>query len=138
MSLQKLLIDETNHWFPQLIRYIFVGGLAFLVDYGLLFLLTEAAGMHYLFSATLSFIAGLLTNYFISIRWIFRQSKLQSRLTELLIFSIIGIIGLGLNNLFLYALTEYLHLHYLLSKLITAAIVMLWNFLGRRIILFKN
>lgn len=138
MSLQKLLIDETNHWFPQLIRYIFVGGLAFLVDYGLLFLLTEAAGMHYLFSATLSFIAGLLTNYFISIRWIFRQSKLQSRLTEFLIFSIIGIIGLGLNNLFLYALTEYLHLHYLLSKLITAAIVMLWNFLGRRIILFKN
>ena len=138
MSLQKLLIDETNHWFPQLIRYIFVGGLAFLVDYGLLFLLTEAAGMHYLFSATLSFIAGLLTNYFISIRWIFRQSKLQSRLTEFLIFGIIGIIGLGLNNLFLYALTEYLHLHYLLSKLITAAIVMLWNFLGRRIILFKN
>lgn len=138
MLLRKLLIDETDHWFPQLIRYVFVGGLAFVVDYGLLFLLTEYAYFHYLLSATLSFIAGLFVNYLISIRWVFRCSKLSNRLWEFVIFSIIGIIGLGINALFLYLLTEYLHLHYLVSKLIVAAIVMLWNFLARRITLFTG
>lgn len=138
MLLQKLLVDETNHWFTQLIRYVIVGGLAFIVDYSLLYLLTEYVGIHYLFSATISFIAGLIINYLLSIHWVFRQSKLKNRMWEFIIFAIIGLVGLGINNLFLYLLTQYLHLHYLISKLITTTIVMLWNFLGRRIILFNN
>lgn len=138
MLLQKLLINETNHWFIQLVRYTIVGGLAFIADYGLLYLLTEYAGIHYLLSATFSFIAGLIINYLISIQWIFRKSKLKSRMWEFVVFGIIGLVGLGLNNLFMYLLTQHLHLYYMISKLITTAIVMLWNFLGRRIILFNN
>lgn len=134
----KLLINETSNWFAQLFRYIIVGGIAFLVDYGLLFSLTEFLHFHYLLSATISFIAGLLVNYTISTCWIFRHSKLDNRLMEFIIYSLIGVIGLLINNAMLYLLTDYFHVHYMYSKLIAAAIVMGWNFVGRKIILFKS
>lgn len=135
---EKLLINDTNNWFAQLFRYTIVGGLAFVVDYGLLFILTEYFHFHYLLSATISFIAGLVVNYMISTRWIFRHSKLENRMMEFVIYSLIGVIGLLVNNAMLYLLTDYLHIHYMFSKLITAAVVMGWNFVGRKVILFKS
>ncbi len=136
--LKKLFLEETDNWFIQLFRYLFVGGAAFLVDYGLLVLLTEVCGLHYLVSATISFIAGLIVNYLLSTSWIFRKSKMENKWAEFLIFSIIGVVGLLLNNLLLYLFTDLAHIHYMISKLITTAIVMLWNFGARKIILFNR
>ena len=116
-----LFLKETDNWFIQLFRYCFVGGLAFIVDYGLLVLLTEVCGLHYLISAT-----------------IFRKSKLENKWAEFIVFAIIGVIGLGLNNLLLYLFTDIIHIHYMISKLITTGIVMIWNFGARKIILFTN
>ena len=136
--LKRVFVTDTSNGWIQLFRYLFVGGFAFLVDYSLLYVLTEYVHLHYLISASISFIAGLVTNYILSTHWIFRHSKLESKTAEFIIFSIIGVVGLGLNNLLLYAFTDRLHLHYMLSKLVTAAIVLLWNFFGRKLILFKN
>ncbi len=136
--ISKLLVNETNNWMAQLFRYVIVGGIAFVVDYGLLFVLTEYLHFHYLVSATISFIAGLIVNYAISTSWIFRHSKLENKWMEFLIYSLIGVVGLLVNNGMLYLLTDYLHIHYMFSKLITAAVVMVWNFVGRKVILFKS
>jgi putative flippase GtrA len=138
MKLSELVTQDTNNLLIQLIRYVVVGGVAFLVDWGLLYILTEFVGLHYLLSATLSFLAGLVVNYVLSTYWIFRHSKLSNQWAEFIIYSIIGVIGLGLNNLFLFLLTDKVGLHYMVSKIIVAAVVMLWNFFARKFILFKN
>lgn len=135
--LNKLFVQPTDNSMLQLIRYCFVGGFAFMVDAGGLYVLTEYAGMYYLLSATISFIAGLVVNYLLSTSWIFRKSKLANRWTEFVIYSAIGVVGLGMNALFLYVFTDWLHIYYMMSKIITAAMVMLWNFFARKIILFK-
>ena len=136
--LVKLLYKTTDDFFIQLFRYVFVGGFAFLVDYGILFFLTEYVGLHYLLSATCSFLAGLIVNYLISTTWVFNQSKLKNKWIEFVVFGLIGIVGLGFNNLFLYLLTDKIGIHYMISKIIVAAIVMLWNFIARKVILFKD
>lgn len=135
---EKLLRKDTNNWLVQLFRYVIVGGVSFFVDYGLLYVLTEFCGLHYIVSATVSFIAGLVVNYCISTRWIFRTSKLQNKAAEFSIYGIIGAVGLLLNNMLMYWFTDILHVHYMISKLITAAIVLIWNFFGRKIILFNK
>ena len=76
----KLFYGSTDKLLVQFVRYFFVGGFAFVVDFGLLYILTEYAGLHYLLSATLSFIAGLLVNYIISCLWVFNGSKFKNRL----------------------------------------------------------
>ena len=138
MNFNQLIKNDTNDWLVQLLRYIIVGGISFVIDYGLLYLLTEFLGIHYIVSATLSFIAGLIVNYVISINWIFRHSKLSSKSAEFTIYGIIGVVGLLFNNLLLFMFTDILQFHYMISKLMAAAIVLLWNFAGRKIILFKK
>ena len=135
----RLFVEPTNNWAIQLFRYLFVGGLAFIVDYGLLYVLTEYAGMHYIVSATLSFIAGLTVNYLISTHWIFKSGTVvKNRAGEFVIFALIGVVGLVLNNILLYFFTDICGIHYMISKLITTALVMLWNFFGRKLILFNS
>ena len=135
---RKVIIGDTSNWLTQFFRYIIVGGVAFVIDYVLLFSLTEFLHFHYLISASISFIAGLVVNYVISTHWIFKNSKLENKYIEFFIYSIIGIIGLLLNNVVLYFLTDQMGLHYMLSKLLTAVIVLIWNFLGRKLILFRS
>jgi putative flippase GtrA len=121
----------------QFIRYVGVGGFSFLVDFATLYLLTDVAGWHYLLAATAAFVAGLVTNYLLCLRWVFDFHRMGNRLHEFVVFGIIGLAGLLLNNLLLFLLTEEVGLHYLLSKLFAAAFVLLFNFSLRRWMLFS-
>lgn len=137
--IEALFVKPTNNLWLQLFRYGFVGGIAFLADYGSLYALTEFAGIHHLVSAAISFIIGLVTNYLLSISWVFKQrDSTKSRIYEFLVFAVIGVIGLGLNEIIIYLGTDVIHLHYMLSKLISTAIVFFFNFFARRIALFSS
>lgn len=120
----------------QFMRYLLVGGLSFVVDFATLFALTHFLGLHYLVSATIGFLFGLATNYALCIVWIFDYRALQNRLHEFIVFSGIGLAGLLLNNLIMYLLTDLAGLHYLGSKLVAAAMVLIFNFGMRRQMLF--
>lgn len=134
----RLLFEKTDNGWIQLFRYSFVGGVAFVVDFGLLWLLTDRCGLHYAISATISFIAGLTVNYLVSVRWIFRKHILNKRIVEFIIYGTIGVVGLGLNVVIIWIFTELLRIHYLLSKIVSTAIVLIWNFTARRFILFSD
>jgi putative flippase GtrA len=134
----SLFRGKTDNTFFQLIRYTFVGGLAFLIDFGTLYTLTEFFHFHYLLSAGIAFLLGLLTNYFISTRWVFTSRSVKNKKLEFLIFAVIGLVGLGLNELFIWIFTSLLSIYYLLSKILTAILVYLWNFFVRKMILFKK
>lgn len=136
MKIKHLFKGKTDNTFLQLFRYTFVGGLAFVVDFGLLFLLTELAHFHYLTSAAFAFLAGLLVNYILSKLWVFNTSSFKNRIIEFLVFAFIGVIGLGLTELLMWAFTEVIGTHYMLSKVLTTALVYFWNFFARKIIIF--
>jgi putative flippase GtrA len=126
--------DKTS---VQLLKYGFVGGIAYCVDFGFLFFLTEVIKIHYLISAAIAFILGLLTNYALSIFWVFPKRTLANKRTEFLLFSIIGLIGLGINEVIIWFFTEFIHYHYLISKIFSTVIVFFWNFIARKKILFS-
>ena len=135
--IHQLFVAPTNNWLLQLFRYGFVGGVAFVADYGTLFLLTHYAGVHYLLSAGIAFCIGLTVNYLLSISWVFNKNRSTKPWVEFMVFALIGIVGLGLNELIMYVATDLLHLHYMVSKLISTALVFCWNFFARKLIIFK-
>ena len=61
--------------FSQLGKYGLVGLTALLFDYLILILLTELVGLHYLLSATVGFLVGLVVNYILAVRFVFKKSK---------------------------------------------------------------
>lgn len=136
-TLSKIVKNKTDSLSIQFFRYSFVGGIAFIVDFGSLFALTEFASLHYLLSAAIAFLLGLTINYTLSILWVFSKRRFPNRSFEFGIFALIGIVGLGFNELFIWFFTEFVHLHYLLSKIVSTVFVYLWNFFARRYTLFR-
>lgn len=135
--LQKLLKHQTDKTSIQFFRYIFVGGIAFIVDFGSLFIFTDIFGVYYLISAAIAFILGLITNYLLSINWVFNRRTLDNRTFEFGLFTIIGIVGLALNEFIIWFLTAEIGFYYLMSKILAAIIILFWNFFARKLTLFR-
>jgi putative flippase GtrA len=136
-TIERLLKNKTNNTLIQLFRYTFVGGFAFIFDFGSLFILTEYFNIYYLVSAAIAFLLGLTINYCLSVTWVFEKRSTKSKQIEFVIFALIGIIGLVLNEFFIWFFTEMVNIHYLFSKLISTALVYLWNFFIRKFTLFR-
>lgn len=119
----------------QFMKFGVVGVIAFVIDYGLLALLTEVFGVNYLISATISFTVSVIFNYVASMRYVFTHKEDMSRRREFIIFVVLSVIGLLINNGCMWAGVELLGIHYLIVKIVATAIVMIWNFVTRKIFL---
>jgi putative flippase GtrA len=135
--LLTLLKHKTQNTYIQFIRYGAVGTVGFIIDFAVLFALTEWINFHYLVSSALSFSVALSATYFLSVAWVFHESKLHNKMHEFWIFLLIGIIGLIINQIFMWTFTEHIGFHYLLSKTVSAILLYGWNFFARKKILFK-
>jgi putative flippase GtrA len=135
--LRQVFVAQTDSLLIQFGRYTLVGSAAFLADLGCLCAFTELWHVHYLLSAALAFLVGLSANYLMSITWVFHKRSLARRSHELLLFALIGIVGLGLNETCMWLLTGYAGFYYLVSKIGSTVLVYLWNFLARRHLLFS-
>src|SRR5262249_13294711 len=88
-------------------KYFLASAAALALDYGLLVSLTEFGRLNYLASAAIGFTAGLVLNYMLSVRFVFRERRLESRRLEILGFALIGLAGLALNEVLMMALVEW-------------------------------
>ncbi len=122
--------------FKQLFRFGVVGFTAFLIDAGVLYVLTEYLHVYYLVSSVISFIVSLAYNYILSIFWVFDVKRKQTY-KEVLLFAILSVIGLGVNQLVMYLGVDLLNIHYMLCKIIATIIVMVYNFITRKIFIEK-
>lgn len=122
--------------FRQIFRFGIVGVIAFIIDYFLLYFLTEFLNVYYLISSTISFIVSLIVNYILSIYWVFDVKKKQT-IKEVSLFVILSVIGLLINQLIMYLGTDVINIHYMICKLAATFIVMVYNFITRKIFIEK-
>ena len=121
-----------NKLINQILKFGVVGGLAFVIDYALLYILTEFLGVHYLISSVISFTVSVIFNYIMSIKWVFDVNRKQG-IKEFVVFVVLSIIGLGINSLIMYLMVDIMSIYYMISKLVSTAVVMVYNFITRKI-----
>ena len=119
----------------DLLGYGFVSVVALACDYGLLVALS-AAGLHYLVAGTLSFTAGMVVAYALSVRFVFARRRALTREAEAAGFFAVGLIGLLLTQALLYVFVSHLGLGVDVAKVPTTVIVFAFNFLCRRGLVF--
>lgn len=125
--------------FMQIIKFGLVGVIATVIDYVLLYVLTEFFNIYYLISSIISFSVSVIFNYIASVRWVFDVDKNKnSKIKELVVFIILSVIGLGINQLFMWLLSDKLNIYYMISKLFATVVVMCWNFITRKLFLENN
>lgn len=124
--------------FKQLLRFAVVGTTAFVIDYGFLYVFTEFAGINYLISSGLSFSISVIFNYIMSIVWVFDVDKSNSKLRDFVVFMVLSVIGLGINQLIMWLLVDFMALWYMFAKIFATAVVMVYNFVTRKLFLERK
>lgn len=119
----------------QMLKFSVVGITAFLIDYVLLWVFTEFVGFDYTVSNILSYTIGTIYNYVLSVRWVFSVRSKHSQRVIFIVFVVLSLIGLGLNQLLLVVLVELGGWGYMLAKLVASIIVSIYNYVTRKIYL---
>jgi putative flippase GtrA len=115
--------------------YLVVGGLSFFVDIGAFVALRAIELPLYLASAA-SFALATMTNYFLSYLLAFKRGRF-ARGTELARLFVVAGIGLALNTGFVWLFLRLDLFSEVLAKIAAVPLVLAWNFLGRRIFVFR-
>ena len=118
----------------QLVKFAIVGVIAAAVDVGVLVILKELLGVAVLISSALSFGVSVCVNYALSMAFVFKGKK-QSRLKEFIVFVVLSIGGLGINQLILWIGIKVFSIYYLVVKFLAMVIVPIYNFVTRKIFL---
>ncbi len=97
------------------------------VDFGTTYTLKERARIHPYLANSIGFSLAATSNYFLNRIWTF-GSQNPEILTEYASFVSVALIGLGINNLFLYLFERKLGLYFYLAKLFAIGVTILWTF----------
>ena len=126
----------------RLIRQIFkfgiVGFVCTVIDYVLMVIFTDFFNINYLVSCAASFIISTVFNYVLSMRFVFASSAGYTKRTEFTLFVIMSAIGLVLTEILMLFFVERIKIHYMISKIIVTAIVMVYNFVTRKVVFEKR
>lgn len=126
---------KNNKLFNQILKFGVVGGIAFVIDYATLIICKEIFNLNVLLSAAIAFTVSVVFNYILSIKWVFDVNKEKSAKKNFVLFIVFSVIGLGLTELIMWFGTDIIGINYLIVKIVATAIVMVFNFITRKLFL---
>ncbi len=135
------VLDRSRHgrlgrFVVDLVKYGLVSVGALALDAGTMLFLNKALGVNYLVAAAIGFSSGLALVYWLSIRYVFDDSRRLRPSQEMLGFLVTGLIGLLLNEILMKTFVEHVGLSVAIAKIPTAGVVFMFNFTARRMLLF--
>ena len=119
----------------QLAKFGIVGVVATVIDFGVMNLLHYGLHLDLLIANTCGFVISLVFNYLASMKYVFSHREGMSRTREFVIFIVLSVIGLGLNDAIVIALAEFVGLEANIAKVCATALVMVYNFVTRKVFL---
>ena len=150
------MTEERKRTLFEFLRYCVVGGTAFLFETGthwLLwkFVLNGETSLNTFIATAVGFIVGLIVNYVLSVIWVFTTDKQKEQgrnVKAFVIFAVVGLVGFGLKELLMWlgavisnvSLADFgnVKIPYYATHVISAGIVLIWNYIGRKIFVFKK
>jgi putative flippase GtrA len=121
----------------KIIRYFFVGCVAASVDLVSFIFAVKFLIIDWMYAAPFSFLLGTITNYFLSINFVFTSGIRFKKSLEVFLVFLVSAIGLSINQLILWYLIEFVDFEMINSKIIAIFCVFFWNYSFRRFFIFK-
>lgn len=150
-----------NKLIRQIMKFGVVGAFCFLIDYFVLFACTEFIGLPYMVASVVSFTVSVVINYILSVKFVFDTKKDANKSKEFALFVILSLVGLGINQVIMWFGVEIvmrnwivgyyetiaktgvwttiigfaIRYDYMFIKMVATGIVMVYNFITRKIFL---
>ena len=126
----------------QILKFGIVGFICFFIEFGVMVGLVELAGVNELIASAAGFVISVAVNYILSITVVFDANKEANKAKQFIIFMILSLIGLGINQLIMWLgvewLSPFMDRAYMLVKIFATGVVMVFNFITRKIFIEKH
>lgn len=135
----------------QIFKFAIVGGLSFAVDFLVYTMMCNILGIHYIIAGVSGFFISVVINYLLSMRYVFVSKEDMKKDREFVIFVVLSLLGMILNSVILYICIDVIYMHWMwlkqivpresmniLAKITATGIVMIYNFITRKIFLEKK
>lgn len=127
--------SKTEKLLIQIFKFGIVGGIAFIIDYLSLIICKEVFHLNTLSSAAIAFTISVIYNYIASVKWVFDVNKEKNEKTNFIIFIVLSIVGLIITEIIMWLGSDVMGISYLIVKIIATTIVMVFNFITRKMFL---
>lgn len=138
--------DYTDNEYLKVLLYLFVGGTAALVEWGLFYIfityVLNGIGLGLtavtMLGTCMAFCLSTLYHYFLGNVLVFDSGSKYKRSKELSLVFLVSTMGLGFNLLFMYIFVSLIGWNPMVSKVLTSCIVVVWNYLSRKKLIFRS
>lgn len=119
----------------QMAKFVITGVIATAIDWAVFYVLVYPLQMNPLIAQIFSFLVSTLFNYYSNTKWVFNTTKNKTRRRLVTEFFTLSAIGLGISEALLALFINVIDMNDMLAKIITTAIVMVFNFVTRKLFL---
>jgi len=133
----NVCFSPTRSTMLQVPRALVVSAIAAGIDVLIYFLLVQLAGWHPLVAATLSYLVGGVAQYVLCSLWVFSYVPNNAPIS-ILIFTALSLGGLIITWGVIWLLFDQLHTHYLTAKCAALGMAFCWNFISRKLLIFRQ
>lgn len=130
--------NNTLNLLVQIFKFVIVGGIATIIDWIVFYIVYNYIGIDPLIANIISFAVAVIYNFIASVKWVFNVNKNKKKNRLFIEFMIFSIIGFLLNELLLFIGINKLLFNVMFVKIIATIIVMVFNFITRKIFLEEN
>ncbi len=132
---------KTSGELRRMLKFGLVGACGVAINMGMLYLLTEMAGLPYVISAIFSWETAIISMFSLHEAWTFHDLKSGTRahlLERGIKFNLVRLTSLGIILAILVSLTEILSVYYLMSYAVAIMIATTWNYLASLNLIWKR
>lgn len=119
------------------IRYTLVGTIGLVFDATSLYLMVEFGRIQVMIAAAIAFMIAIIVSFVLHRIWTFKDHSHNIK-RQFLSFFLISCINFVITLVCMYLFVEVLFIWYMLAKLITATIVLIWSYTANRLWTFKK
>ncbi len=114
----------------QFLSFLVIGGGCTLIQYMILYSLTEFLGLAPVISSSIGYVLSAILNYLLNRQLTFGSERKHSESVPR--FFAISVAGLIINAVIVYSSQTVGGVHYLIAQIISTIIVLFWNFYANR------
>ncbi len=130
--LYSFLKPDTLH---QFIRYATTGGISFGIEYTTFYILFNVVGLWYVWSNSIAMTFAFCISFTLNRFWSFKSKG--NGFKQFIMYGTLFLINLFVSNVIMLLFTDVLGIKPLLSKLIAVGIIVCWNFVINKKVIFK-
>lgn len=121
----------------QFARFVFVGGIATLIDWSTFYILAITLSIYYQFSLLVGLMLGSITHFILNKMFTFK-CKSKRIISQFLLFSAIAILSILANSLLMFIFIEKILIGKMISRIITTILIVSFNYIMHKNLTFNK